>query len=378
MRICYFADGRSVHTKRWISFFARRGYEMHLISFKPMDAEHVAEMEEIGVRCHGHVGDFHLKKFWLTLKDLQKVRSILKREKIDILHSHFLGTNTWYGAASMFRPHIITVMGGDVLGETWEPNRNAQERIMTPLALRRADKVTAWSGKIGDIVRKYRADGDEIDVIHGGIHLENFTPAPKPKRLLEKLQIPENANIVFSPRIVRRLYNIDQIAHAAGEVCDRLPDTYFLIAMPSLIQDEEYTEEIKKIFAANSAHSTVRYLTTIPHDEIADYFRLADVTVCVPVTDGTPMSVLESMACGTPTVIGDLPDYDAQYFENEKTVLTAGVDNPHSIAQAILRYLNEPDLTSEIATEARRRVLETGDYEFQMNKMEEVYRRLAK
>jgi glycosyltransferase involved in cell wall biosynthesis len=378
MRICYFADGRSVHTKRWISFFVGRGYEMHLISFKPMDERHVVEMEEIGVRCHGHVGDFHLKKFWLTLKDLQKVRRVLKKEKIDILHSHFLGTNTWFAAVSLFRPHIITVMGGDVKGETWQPNGNIQERVLTPMALKRADEVTAWSKKIGDIVSKYRAGEDEIEVIHGGIHLENFTPAPKPKRLLEKLRIPENANIVFSPRLVRRLYNIDQIARAAGEVCDHLPNTYFLIALPSMILDEEYTEEIKQIFAENSARATVRYVTDIPHHEIADYFRLADVTVCVPVTDGTPMSVLESMACGTPTVIGNLPDYDAEYFENEKTVLTAEVDNPQSIAKAILRYLNEPDFAARIAAEARRRVLETGDYEFQMNKMEQVYRRLLK
>ncbi|HEX9960784.1 MAG TPA: glycosyltransferase, partial [Pyrinomonadaceae bacterium] len=154
--------------------------------------------------------------------------------------------------------------------------------------------------------------------------------------------------------------------------------TYFLIALPSMILDEEYTAEIKQIFEENSARSTVRYVTDIPHHEIADYFRLADVTVCVPVTDGTPMSVLESMACGTPTVIGNLPDYDAEYFEDEKTVLTADVDAPQSIAKAILRYLNEPDFAARIAAEARRRVLETGDYEFQMNKMEQVYRRLIK
>ncbi len=335
-------------------------------------------MEQIGVKCHGNVGDFHLKKLWLTLKDLRKVRRVLRKEKIDILHSHFLGTNTWFATISLFRPHIITVMGGDVKGETWQPNSNIQERILTPLALKRADKVTAWSSKIGEIVSKYRTDESAIEVIHGGIHLEDFTPASKPERLFKKLEIPENSRIVFSPRLVRPLYNIDQIAHAAAIVCENSPDTYFLVALPSIILDKEYTEKIKSIFAESPARSMVRYLTDIPHGEIADYFRLADVTVCIPSTDGTPMSVLESMACGTPTVIGNLPDYDAEYFENEKTVLTADVNNPQSIAAAILRYLNEPDIAAEIAAEARRRVLESGDYEFQMNKMEKVYQQLIK
>ena len=378
MRICYFADGRSVHTKRWISFFVGRGYEMHLISFKPMDAEQAAEMEEIGVRCHGHVGDFHLKKFWLTLKDLQKVRRVLKKEKIDILHSHFLGANTWFATVSLFRPHIITVMGGDVKGETWQPNGNIQERMLTPMALEKADVVTVWSNNIGKIVERYRTKTPAFEWVHGGIDLRKFTPAPKPKYLLERLGIPETSRVVFSPRLVRRLYNIDQIARAAGLVCDKLPDTYFIIALPTIILDEEYTAEIKNVFAGNAARDRVRFVSTIPHHEIADYFRLADVTVSVPSTDGTPMSVLESMACGTPAVIGDLADYDADYFENEKTVLTAQVNNPQSIAEAVLRYLNEPDFAARLAEEALRRVLESGSYEFQMSKMEQIYRRLLK
>jgi len=378
MRICYFADGRSVHTKRWISFFVARGYEMHLISFKPMDERQVVEMEEIGVCCHGHVGDFHLKKFWLTLKDLQKVRRVLKKEKIDILHSHFLGTNTWFGTLSFFRPHIVTVMGGDVKGESWKPNGNIQERMLTPMALGKADVVTVWSNNIGKIVSRYRTKTPTFETIHGGIDLRRFSPAPKPKYLLERLGIPADSPVVFSPRLVRRLYNIDRIARAAGIVCDKLPDTYFIIALPAIILDAEYTEEIKKIFAESSASERVRFVSTIPHHEIADYFRLADVTVSIPSTDGTPMSVLESMACGTPAVIGDLSDYDADYFENEKTVLTADVNNPQSIAEAISRFLNEPDFAAKVSDEAQRRVLETGSYEFQMSKMERIYQRLVK
>ncbi|HEX8368200.1 MAG TPA: glycosyltransferase family 4 protein [Pyrinomonadaceae bacterium] len=378
MRICYFADGRSVHTKRWISFFVGRGYAMHLISFKPMDERQTAEMEEIGVRCHGHVGDFHLKKFWLTLKDLQKVRRVLKKEKIDILHSHFLGTNTWFATVSMFRPHIISVMGGDVKGESWQPNSNIQERMLTPLALEKADAVTVWSNNIGKIVSRYRRKTPVFEWVHGGIDLQKFKPAPKPEYLLERLEIPGGSPVVFSPRLVRRLYNIDQVARAAGIVCDKLPDTYFIIALPTMILDEEYTEEIKKIFAENSAGERVRFVSTIPHHEIADYFRLADVTVSIPSTDGTPMSVLESMACGTPAVIGDLSDYDADYFENEKTVLTVDVDNPQSIAEAVLRFLNEPDFAAKVSDEAYGRVQESGSYEFQMSKMERIYQRLMK
>ena len=33
MKICYLADAGSVHTQRWVKYFADKGHEVHLISF---------------------------------------------------------------------------------------------------------------------------------------------------------------------------------------------------------------------------------------------------------------------------------------------------------------------------------------------------------
>ena len=349
---------------------------MFLLSYAPMSDENVAAMNGIGVNVLGTAGNFHLKKFWLTLRDLRFVRSVLKREKIDILHSHFLGTNVWYSALSGFRPHVVTVMGGDVIGENWRPSTNIQGRLLTPYALRNADALTAWSTMLAERVRPFSRNGIGIEIVHGGIELERFNDDGPAVQLRQRLGIPEGGRIVFSPRLIRRLYNIDQIADAAGKVCEQLPDTYFVIALPSMILDDEYVTQVKEIFAAAAARDRVRYVPTIKHDEIPDYFRIADVTVSIPDTDGTPMTVLESMACGTPTVIGNLPDYDTEYFEHDTTTLMVDVKDPTSIADAIIRYLTDSELKDRITKEARRRVLKTGGYEYQMNKMELIYKSL--
>ncbi len=376
MRICYFADGRSIHTRRWIRFCVGSGHEMHLISYAPMTEYDVSEMDAIGVKIHGNTGNFHLRKVWLTLSDIRFVKSVLKKEKIDILHSHFLGANAWFSALSRFHPHIITVMGGDVIGDDWTPTRNLQERLLTPYSLRNADAVTAWSPHLAEIVRPYLRPDTLLETIHGGVDTSLFTNGCKPKYLLDRLEIPESSNVVFSPRLTRSLYNIDKIAHAAGIVCDKLPDTVFVMAIPSHIADVEYIEGVKGIFASNSARDKVRYVPTIAHNEIVDYFRLADITVSIPTTDGTPMAVLESMSCETATVVGHLPGYDPFYFANEQTTLTADVNAPRAVADAIVRLLSDDELYGRITTEARRRVEETGSYEFQMNKMERLYQKL--
>ena len=311
-------------------------------------------------------------------QETDSLKRLLEKEKIDILHSHFLGPGSWYAALSGFHPNIITVMGGDVIGEDWRPSKNAQERLLTPYALRNADALTAWSKHLADRVAPYVDEGVEIEVVHGGIELDRFGDTPAPVELRKQLEIAENARVVFSPRLIRRLYNIDIIAQAAGLVCGELQDVYFVMALPETILDDDYMGQVEDIFASGAARNNVRFVPTISHEQIPDYFSLADVTVSIPSSDGTPMTVLESMACGTPTVIGNLPDYDKDYFEHEKTTLMADVKDPRAVAEAILRLLSEQETAGAIAAEARRRVIKTGSYEYQMGKLEKIYQRLAR
>jgi glycosyltransferase involved in cell wall biosynthesis len=378
MRICYIADGRYIHARRWMRYFSEHGAEMHLVSFSPMTPEHVRLVEDAGGRYHGELGNFHLKRFWLTAGGLVWLRRLLKREKIDVLHCHFLGANAWYAALSGFRPLVVTVMGGgDVRGPGWQPN-GVRERLLTPFTLRHADLVTSWSRVMAEAVRPYCRDETPIEVVHGGVDLTRFHPGSKPEYLRERLNLPVEAKVVFSPRLMRPLSNITQIAAAAGRVVQQLPQTHFLFVAPTEERDEAYETEVRTILREAGAAANAHFIGAIPHHEMADYHRLADVTISIPSTDGTPMTVLESMACGTPVVTGDIPDYDPYYFAPDETVLATKYDDPTAIAAALLKLLVEPDYGVRLAAEAKCRVEKTGSYEAQMSHMQQLYMELLR
>jgi len=378
MRICYIADGRYIHARRWMRYFSEHGADMHLVSFAPMTPEHIRLVEEAGARYHGELGNFHVKRFWLTVGGLTWLRRLLKREKIDVLHCHFLGANAWYAALSGFRPLVVTVMGGgDVRGPGWQPN-GARERLLTPFTLRHSDLVTSWSRVMAEAVRPYCRDETPIEVIHGGVDLTRFHPGPKPEYLRERLNLPGDAKVIFSPRLMRPLSNIKQIAAAAGAVVQQLPHTHFLFVAPAEERDEAYETEVRTVLRDIGAEANAHFIGAIPHQEMADYHRLADVTISIPSTDGTPMTVLESMACATPVVVGDIPDYDPYYFAPGETVLAAKYDDPTAIAGALLKLLLEPDYAARLAAEAQRRVEKAGSYEAQMSHMRQLYLQLTK
>ena len=377
MRICYLADGRYIHARRWLRYFSTHGHEMFLFSFAPMTEEHIQAVEVSGAKYAGELSPFHLKKFWRTAGQIARLRKFLRREKIDVLHSHFVGVNAWYGALTRFHPHVITVMGGDILGDDWKPGPDIRERRLTPYALRNADLITCWSKQLTDVTRRYSGPDVPIEVVHGGVDLERFSGgARRPQYLLDRLNLPQHARVVLSPRLMRPLYNLDKIAIAADNVCAAVPDTYFVFAVLPEAKDERYEAQIREIFSRGAANNRVRFVGGIAHDEMPDYYRLADVTVSIPSSDGTPMSVLESMACGTPVLVSQIPNYDARYIENQKTVIMVNQSYPGVVAAALIKLLQDRSLAEGIAAEAKRRVVATASYESQMARMDQLYQKL--
>lgn len=376
MRICYLADGRYIHAHRWLRCFSSRGHQMSLLSFAPMDQRHIDAVEETGTKYLGEIGPFHLKRFWRTTSDWLFLRRVLRSENIQILHCHYLGAHAWYAALSGFSPLVVTVMGGgDVRGPGWRPS-GTRERLLTPFTLRRCALITSWSKIMAEAVRPYCRAGTDIEVIHGGIDLQRFHPGGKPRYLLDKLQLPPTAKIVFSPRLMRPLSNIHQIAEAAAKVLREESHTYFIFAAPDEERDDDYYKRVHQLLQESNAIDNSRFVGSIPHDQMPDYHRLADVTVSIPSTDGTPMTVLEAMASERATIVGDIPDYDRWYFDPEKTVLTAKVGDAASVAHAITRLFRDRALSERLQTEARRRVESTGSYDAQMSRMEELYLKL--
>ena len=175
---------------------------------------------------------------------------------------------------------------------------------------------------------------------------------------------------------MRPLYNLDKIALAADAVCTAVPQAYFVFAVLPVATDEAYDAKVRQILSKGAAKDRVRFVGSISHAAMPDYYRMSDVTVSIPSSDGTPMSVLESMACGTPVLVSRIPNYDKHYIEDQKTVMMVDQRYSGAIATALIKLLQDRSFTRPLAAEAERRVRATGSYDHQMAQMEELYYQL--
>jgi hypothetical protein len=108
LRLAYLADPNSVHTRRWIGFFATRGHEVHLL---------VGTDDEVRPGLHDRVQVHRYRRFGRrrlpfisSLQGRRSLRGLLAKLGPDVLHAHFVSRYGWQA------PVRVPPVRGDPLG----------------------------------------------------------------------------------------------------------------------------------------------------------------------------------------------------------------------------------------------------------------------
>jgi glycosyltransferase involved in cell wall biosynthesis len=174
---------------------------------------------------------------------------------------------------------------------------------------------------------------------------------------------------------MRPIYDPLVIARAIPKVLARIPEATFAIRTYSV--DDSLLTEFRTLVDEAGASSSVEYIGDLPGDQaIAELYRRAAVVVSVPLSDGTPQSVLEAMACGSVPVVSDLPSLRL-WVQHEREALLAPVGDADAVADAIGRLLANRELHGRMRTAGLQMIGERADSSTLMAHYTALYRRLA-
>jgi glycosyltransferase involved in cell wall biosynthesis len=305
------------------------------------------------------------------------LRATLRALNADVEHAHFLGPGAWYAALARSCPLVVTVMGGDVCGTEWQPQSTA-DRLLTPYTLRQSDLVTCWSRNLERAVRRLVPARTPIEVIVGGVDTDRFKRVPDSSHVRRQLDLKSDAFVILSPRLFWPIYNIETIVGAMPKVLAIEPRARLVIVKYRASQFPDYEARLERQIDQLGIRSAIRAIPEIANAEMPAYYSAADCTVSVPATDGTPMTVLESLAVETPVIASDLPDYDDEIFADGQTVIRVKVKDESSLAQAIIRLARDADLGRALGRRGRQVAIVRADYWAEMGRLEDAYARVLK
>ncbi len=285
MRICYIVHSQSHFAQPYVDYFARRGNEVHVISFT---------REPIVARAMNHHPLAHdcdpLSNNLQYVRAIPQVRRIVRAIAPDLLHAHFLTSNGLVAAMSGFHPLVVSARGSDVHFSM----KRRLRRAMIRFVMRRADLVNPVSEELAAKIARLGISPAKTVCLTQGIDLARFAglrrvPRSGPVRMIctRKLQHP------YQPiTIVEALANVSRggldfhFTFAAGGRDDRL------------VQD---------LVERHGLAGRVTFLGGYAAAALPGLLAASDVYVSASLWDGTSPALLEAMAAGVYPVVTDCP-----------------------------------------------------------------------
>jgi glycosyltransferase involved in cell wall biosynthesis len=367
LHLCYIANPNSPHTARMVSPFVERGHQVYLIADRP------ARRTWPGVTLYDFDGWFRgrLPKMEL-LAWVLRARTIVHALQPDVLHAHQVDRGGWISLGVRYHPLVLTAWGSDLLVQA---GRSPMHWMLSRAALCQADLVLAPAAPVYQRALALGANAERVRLIPWGVDTQTYCPGAAPDTLREQLEVPKNALVVLSPRALAPIYNIDVILEAMIAVVREAPNALLLIVEYN--PRSSYRNRIAGMIKRLGLGNIVRLIPSAETPaQMADLYRLADVVVSVPSSEGLALTVLEAMVCGVPVVISNLPAFDG-WVEPERNGLMVPVRDVEATAQAIVRLLKDTVLRQDMGKQNVQKVREQASQAAWVEHMEALYYELA-
>jgi glycosyltransferase involved in cell wall biosynthesis len=227
----------------------------------------------------------------------------------------------------------------------WFPDEGfaIEERVMAE-----ADQIVALCRQEhDDLINLYCADPSKITVIPNGFRPDEVYPVSK-LFARKALQLDSEEKIILQlGRMVQRK-GIDNVIRALGFMrreCN-LKARLLIVGGESDMPDPGITPEIgrlQRLAEAEGAEDLVTFAGRSSREKLPYYYSAADVFVTTPWYEPFGITVLESMACGTPVIGSNVGGIKSTILDG-KTGFLVPPNNPAMLGERMAELLSDGNL----------------------------------
>lgn len=301
--------------------------------------------------------------------------------KADIYHATATGYSGLLGSLGKWKygkPFILTEHGiytrereEELLRATWVMPYFRQQwidlfYIFSDCAYWYADRVTALFERANHIQAELGCDVEKLSVIGNGIHYERFCNIP----------IKKKDSYVDIGAVVRiaKIKDIKTMIYAFAEVKAEVPEARLHIMGD--VDDKEYFEECKLLIRQLGIEDII--FTGVVN--VIEYIEKIDFTILTSISEGQPLSVLESFAAGRPCVTTDV-GCCKELLENRDGLGEAGICVPpmhkERLAQAMILLCRDENMRYQMGEAGKKRAGTHFTHEISMAKYRKLYMEVA-
>ncbi len=375
------AGGMNVYVLELSRALARRGAQVEIYTRATSSAQPKVTDPEPGIRViHVSAGPYEgLDKNDLPGQLCAFAAGLLRAEAhrpegwYDVLHTHYWlsGQVGWIAAERWDVPlvhtmHTMARVKNAALapGDAPEPQGRVigEEQVVAE-----ADALVANTDQeAADLVRDYHADPDLVRVVQPGVDLGVFSPLPgdaerdpaerdrQRAELRERLALPVDRRIVLFAGRVQLLKGPDILVRALGERVwsEGGGQPPLLVVLGGASGRPTAVRELEALAYQEGVAAHVQVRPPVPQQELAGYFRAADLVAVPSHSESFGLVAAEAQASGTPVVAAAVGGLRTVVEDGVSGVLVPDHE-PESWALVLKSLLDDDELRARLGVGAR-------------------------
>jgi len=313
---------------------------------------------------------------WGNAAFLPRLQSVLST--YDIIHLHY----PFFGGAELFAfesdrriPLVVTYHMDVVALGLKRMVFSAHRRALMPAIMRQADRILVSSmdyAETSDI--KLLLDDRRVVEMPFGVDLDRFHPG-------SGVSVRTRFGIPPTDAVILFVGGLDDAHYFKGIAV--LLDALELLTNEHwhamVVGSGNLQKSYETMVGISRVKDRVHFAGSVPVEELPDFYRAANVHV-LPSTDRSEafgVVTLEAAASGIPSIVSDLPGVRTVVVP-EETGFHFPVGDRAMLAQHLDAILSNPTLAERMGEAARRRAESEYAWDGLMDRLEGVYRSVAR
>ena len=295
------------------------------------------------------------RRLFLPVKFGDQLKSALQRA--DVAHLHEFRSYQNAVALPLMEkfgvPFVLTAQGGlpRIMGR--QSLKALYDRFVGRRILTQARRLHALNELEREQFIALGVPPNRIAILPNGVNLDEYKELPLVNGFRERFDIPADAPIVLFLARVNKIKGVNFLVNSFNEVRRSMPDAILVIVGP----DDGYLNQAKRQVHNMGIEQWVRFTGYLDGDDKLEAYQAASVYVLPSTYEMFAITLLESLACGTPIIATDrvgLADFVRQ--NDLGSIVIYG--NVQDLKDEILRTLRRPPDVERRAIYGRRYVLE--------------------
>jgi len=277
---------------------------------------------------------------------LLRLSTLIRKEKIDLIHSHLPGIN-FYGCLAgriTKRPVIVTYHG-----KIGKGNKRTWKDVFKNFVIKKTavQVVTVSDYLRKEFINETGINRCKVTTLYPGIDFKAFAPTKNLLGLKRKLGLSESTPLVGTVGNIRGSKGYEYLIQSAKRVGEKVPHVFFLVVGE---KEEKLFSDLNKLTEKLGLGERIKFVGF--REDVADYLNILDIFVLSSTTEGFSIATVEAMSLAKPVVVTDCGG-PAEIVINNQTGFLVPPGDPESLAKKIILLLENKKLREEMGKRAQ-------------------------